>query len=77
LQEAIELGHMIDYSLFIVEGALAREESRGAHFREDFPTRNDDKFMKHTYAKLSGEYELALEYGDVVQGKFEPQERKY
>ncbi|HGZ70303.1 MAG TPA: FAD-dependent oxidoreductase [Nitratifractor sp.] len=77
LQEAVELGHMIDYSLFIVEGALAREESRGAHFREDFPTRDDDKFMKHTYAKFGGEYELALEYGDVVPGKFEPQERKY
>ena len=77
LQEAIELGHMIDYSLFIVEGALAREESRGAHYREDFPTRDDENFMKHTYAKFNGEYDLTLEYGEVVQGKFEPQERKY
>ncbi len=77
LQEAIELKHMIDFSLFIVEGALQREESRGAHYREDFPTRDDEKFMKHTYAKFSGEYELELEYGDVVLGKFEPQERKY
>ena len=77
LQEAIELGHMIDFSLFIVEGALAREESRGAHYREDFPKRDDEKFLKHTYAKFSSEYELELEYGDVVLGKFEPQERKY
>ncbi len=77
LQEAIELGHMIDFSLFIVEGALARKESRGAHFREDYPTRDDENFLKHTYAKLSDEFELELEYGDVVLGKFEPQERKY
>jgi succinate dehydrogenase / fumarate reductase flavoprotein subunit len=77
LQEAIELGHLIDFSLFIVEGALAREESRGAHYREDFPTRDDEKFLKHTYAKFSDDYELELEYGEVVLGKFEPQERKY
>jgi len=77
LQEAIELKHMIDYALFIVDGALARKESRGAHFREDYPTRDDENFLKHTYAKFSGDYELELEYGDVVLGKFEPQERKY
>ena len=77
LQEAIELGHMIDFSLFIVEGALARQESRGAHFREDFPTRDDENFMKHTYAKFDGAYSLTLEYGNVTPGKFEPQERKY
>ena len=79
LQEAIELGHMIDYSLFIVEGALARKESRGAHFREDYPQRDDENFLKHTYAKFKddGKFELELEYGDVVITKFEPQERKY
>jgi len=77
LQEAIELGHMIDFSLFIVEGALARKESRGAHYREDYPTRDDENFLKHTYAKFSDDYELEIEYGDVVLGKFEPQERKY
>ena len=77
LQEAIELGHMIDFSLFIVEGALARKESRGAHYREDYPKRDDESFLKHTYAKFNGEYSLELEYGDVVLGKFEPQERKY
>jgi succinate dehydrogenase / fumarate reductase flavoprotein subunit len=77
LQEAIELGHMIDFSLFIVEGALARQESRGAHFREDFPTRDDENFLKHTYATLNDDYSVDLSYGDVVMGKFEPQERKY
>ncbi|HHH37656.1 MAG TPA: FAD-binding protein, partial [Epsilonproteobacteria bacterium] len=77
LQEAIELKHMLEFSLFIVEGGLAREESRGAHFREDFPTRDDEKFMKHTYAYMDKEYNITQEYADVVQGKFEPQERTY
>jgi len=77
LQEAIELGHMIDFSLFIVEGALARKESRGAHYREDYTSRDDENFLKHTYATMEGEYSIKIEYGDVVLGKFEPQERKY
>ncbi len=77
LQEAIELGHMLDYSLFIVEGALARKESRGAHFREDFPTRDDDKFLKHTYAYMDEEFNITQEYADVVLGRFEVKERSY
>ncbi len=77
LQEAIELEHMLEFSLFIVEGGLAREESRGAHFREDFPTRDDEKFMKHTYAYMDKEYNMTHEYTDVIPGKFEPQERTY
>ncbi|MDY0194937.1 MAG: FAD-binding protein [Sulfurovaceae bacterium] len=77
LQEAIELGHMLDYSLFIVEGALARQESRGAHFREDFPTRDDVKFLKHTYAYMDEDYNITQEYADVVLGKFEVKERTY
>ena len=52
LQEAIELGHMIDFSLFIVEGALARKESRGAHYREDYPQRDDENFLKHTLSLI-------------------------
>jgi len=77
LQEALELGHMLDFSMFIVEGALARKESRGAHFRNDHPTRDDKKFLKHTYAYMSKRGAIKLEYGDVVLGKFEPQERTY
>lgn len=77
LQEAIELGHMLDFSAFIVEGAIAREESRGAHYREDFQERNDDKFLKHTMAYMDKSGEITLKYMDVALGKFEPKPRTY
>ena len=77
LQEAIELGHMIDFSAFIVEGALLRCESRGAHFRNDFDTRDDEKFLKHTYATMDENGDIKTEYGDVVLGKFKPEARAY
>ena len=47
---------MLESAKIIVVGALEREESRGGHFREDFPTRNDEKFMKHTYAYMDKDY---------------------
>jgi succinate dehydrogenase / fumarate reductase flavoprotein subunit len=77
LQEAMELGHMLESAKFVVVGALMREESRGGHFREDFPTRDDEKFLKHTYAYMDKEYNIRTEWGDVVLGKFEPKERTY
>jgi len=77
LQEAIELGHMLEFSKFIVVGGLNREESRGGHYREDFPTRDDEKFLKHTYAYMDKDYNISLDWGDVVLGKFEPKERTY
>ncbi|WP_324170415.1 succinate dehydrogenase flavoprotein subunit [Sulfurimonas sp.] len=77
LQEAIELGHMIDYSAFIVESALARKESRGAHYREDFESRDDENFLKHTMAYMDKNGEIKLEYMDVKLGKHELQERTY
>ncbi len=77
LQEAIELGHMLDYSMFIVEGAIARKESRGAHFRDDYPKRDDENFLKHTYATMDENGEIHMDYKDVNLGIFEPQERTY
>ncbi|HIP42267.1 MAG TPA: FAD-dependent oxidoreductase [Campylobacterales bacterium] len=77
LQEALELGHMLEFSKFIVDGALNREESRGGHFREDFPTRDDKKFLKHTYAYMDKAFNITSEWGEVVLGKFEPKERTY
>ncbi|MDQ7068581.1 MAG: succinate dehydrogenase flavoprotein subunit [Sulfurimonas sp.] len=77
LQEALEFGHMLDYAIFIVESAIAREESRGAHFREDFDTRNDEKFLKHTMAYMDKDGNIKLDYMDVVLGKHELKARTY
>ncbi len=77
LQEAIEFGHMLDYSMFIVKSALARQESRGAHYREDYPTRDDEKFLQHTMAYMDKDGNVDLEYMDVVLGKHELKARTY
>ncbi len=77
MQEAIEFGHMIDYSRFIVESAIARKESRGAHFREDFDTRDDENFLKHTMGYLGDDGEISLDYMDVTLGKHELKARTY
>jgi succinate dehydrogenase / fumarate reductase, flavoprotein subunit len=50
LLEALELGFLLDIAEVVVIGALNRKESRGGHFREDFPDRDDEKFMLHTMA---------------------------
>ena len=77
LQEAIELGHMLEYSLFIVQGALERKESRGAHYRDDYTKRDDENFLKHTFATLRDDYTVTQEYTPVVMGHFEPEARTY
>ena len=76
LIEALELGHMLDFTEIIVAGALNREESRGAHSRVDFPKRNDGKWLKHTLAwKKDGK--IDFNYKPVVITRFQPKERKY
>ena len=77
LQEAVELSHMIDFSAFIVDGAILRKESRGAHYREEFQTRDDENFLKHTMAYMDENGEIATEYMDVVLGNHELAERTY
>ncbi|MFC2170693.1 succinate dehydrogenase flavoprotein subunit [Calditrichota bacterium] len=83
LLEANELGHMLEFSGAIVEGALKREESRGGHARKDFPTRDDNKFLKHTLAwrQPDGKWKLTFEKDVVLKGishpGFEPKERVY
>ncbi|MDA8220022.1 MAG: succinate dehydrogenase flavoprotein subunit [Dehalococcoidales bacterium] len=76
LIEAIEVGNLLDVAEAIVAGALTREESRGAHYREDFPKRDDAKFLKHTLIRrVDGK--LEINYKPVVITRFEPKERKY
>ncbi|WP_345993946.1 succinate dehydrogenase flavoprotein subunit [Sulfurimonas sp. HSL-1716] len=77
LQEAIELGHMLDYSAFIVESAVARRESRGAHYREDYLERDDVNFLKHTMAYMDKNGDLTLDYMPVTLGKHELKARNY
>jgi len=77
LQEAVELGHMLDFTLFIVKGAIERKESRGAHYRDDYTQRDDENFLKHTFATLNEDGTIEQEYADVVMGQFEPEARTY
>jgi succinate dehydrogenase / fumarate reductase flavoprotein subunit len=76
LLEAVELGFLLDLAEVLVVSARARTESRGGHFREDFPTRDDHEFMRHTMAYREGNA-VRLEYKPVVQTRYQPMERKY
>ena len=76
LLDALELGYMLDLAEAITMGALHREESRGAHSREDFTERNDEKFLHHTMVRYSTEGPDIFEK-PVTITRFEPKERKY
>ena len=76
LLDVLELGNMLDLAEVIAMGALFREESRGAHSREDFPDRNDTKFLKHTMVRLTSKGpELFTK--PVTITTYEPKERTY
>jgi len=76
LMEAIELGHQLELSEVILFSALHRRESRGAHFREDFPTRADRYYLKHTlvYRTPKGP---EVKYKPVKITRFQPEARVY
>jgi fumarate reductase flavoprotein subunit len=77
LTSALELDFMLDCAITVAACALAREESRGAHARRDFPDRNDEKYLKHSLVFHVEGGPPRLEYRDVRLGKFEPQARSY
>ena len=77
LTAALELDFMLEVAETIVYSALAREESRGAHSRRDFPERDDAKWLKHTLAFRADGPLPRLEYRDVRIGNFKPQARTY
>ena len=81
LLEAIELGFLLDLAEVLVVGAIERKESRGGHAREDYQTRDDVNFMRHTMAYRhvgeDGQPTVRLDYKPVVVTRYEPMERKY
>ena len=81
LLEAVELGFLLELAQVIVAGALERKESRGGHFREDYPDRDDTNHMRHTMAyrtlDAAGRDGVVLDTKPVVTTRYQPMERKY
>ncbi|MCE7482239.1 MULTISPECIES: succinate dehydrogenase flavoprotein subunit [Microbacterium] len=84
LLEAVELGFLLDIAEVVVYAAQNREESRGGHMRDDFPKRDDENYMKHTMAYLTGDPHsstpadhINLDWKPVVMTRYQPMERKY
>jgi len=71
-----ELGNMLVAAHAVAIGALAREESRGSHFRTDFPKRDDSRFLRHSVTSMV-DGELNLSYTPVRLGRFPVKERVY
>ena len=83
LLEAVELGFLLDLAEVTVITCRERRESRGAHLREDFPDRNDKKFMVHSMAyktdkkdKATG-VDMKVDWKPVIITNYQPMERKY
>jgi succinate dehydrogenase / fumarate reductase flavoprotein subunit len=77
LMEVIELGFLLDCADALVAAALARDESRGAHYREDHPLRDDANWLKHSLAYRQDDGSIRLETKPVKMGPYVPMERKY
>ncbi len=84
LLEAVELGFLLDIAEVVVVTARNRKESRGGHMRDDYPNRDDEAYMRHTMAYLSGDAgssnsddHIRLDWKPVVITRYQPMERKY
>ncbi|MDN5630283.1 MULTISPECIES: succinate dehydrogenase flavoprotein subunit [Kocuria] len=80
LLEAVELGFLLELAKVMSVAALHREESRGGHFREDFPNRDDENFMVHSMVyedPSSPTAGIRQETKPVIMTRYEPMERKY
>ncbi|KQW07900.1 fumarate reductase [Leifsonia sp. Root4] len=84
LLEAVELGFLLDLAEVVVFSARNRKESRGGHMRDDYPNRDDETYMKHTMAYLSGDAlsadaadHIRLDWKPVTITRYQPMERKY
>jgi succinate dehydrogenase / fumarate reductase flavoprotein subunit len=77
LMEVVELGFLLDCADALVAAALARDESRGGHYREDHPLRDDANWLKHSLAYREEDGAIRLETKPVKTGTYIPMERKY
>ncbi|ERG64873.1 succinate dehydrogenase [Agrococcus pavilionensis RW1] len=82
LLEAVELGFLLDLAEVVVVSAINRKESRGAHMRDDYPTRDDVNYMQHTMAyrtaaETGASQGIRLDWKPVRVTHYQPTERKY
>jgi succinate dehydrogenase / fumarate reductase flavoprotein subunit len=77
LMETVEVGFLLDCAEALVHAARARTESRGGHFREDHPLRDDVNWLKHSLATRQADGSIALDFKPVKMGPYVPMERKY
>lgn len=83
LLEGVELGFLLELAKVMSVAALHRKESRGGHFREDYPDRDDANFMKHSMVyrdettEMEGIKGLRFDTKPVTFTRYEPMERKY
>lgn len=84
LLEAVELGFLLDLAEVLVFSAKNRKESRGGHMRDDYPKRDDENYLQHTMAYLTGDPHsstaadhIRLDWKPVVITNYQPMERKY
>jgi succinate dehydrogenase / fumarate reductase flavoprotein subunit len=77
LMEAVELGFLLDVSDAVAAAGQTRDESRGGHYREDSPLREDDRWLVHSLAYREEDGSVRLEYKNVKLGPYVPMERKY
>ena len=77
LMETVELGFLLDCAEALVAAARARTESRGGHYREDHPLRDDANWLKHSLAYRTATARSGLDYKPVKMGPYIPMERKY
>ena len=76
LRDALETSNLVELAAVVVEGALRRKESRGAHAMVEYPKRDDKRWLKHTVAVKKGRG-ISISYSPVKITKWQPQERKY
>jgi len=77
LMETVELGYLLDCAEALVVSARARTESRGGHYRDDHPLRDDANWLRHTLAYRDDDGSIRLDFKPVKMGPYVPMERKY